>query len=536
LKRFAALLSSLLLDLSADMNPAGANQLFSIALIHVFSYFQLFPRIRINLSFVGIFWLYLSQAFARICGRASRVCSPAVAQNSPERIRMADRKLLTDRYLRALLPAPHGQRVEVFDARVPGFGIRISDTVDADSARRGKAGKISFMLYARFSSGAPPTRRVIGTYGAITLEEARRTAGEWRSLIDKGIDPVVVEAEAREKADRERALRIKHSFANVAEAFIADKLSQERSGKMIERDFRSTFIAAWGDRPISEIGALDVLEIVNRKKRHAPQMARTLMIMVRRFFNWAVDAQVYGLTASPCDRLKTSKIIGPLPSRTRRLTDDELFAFWRATGRMKYPVGPVYRVLALTGLRLNEAAKLSWPEVQGELITIPASRMKGRDATAREHLVPVTSAVQEVIGPLPRYRGGKYLFSFNAGQTPLAMNGPIKRDLDRRMLWTLKAMARGRGEDHHAVTLPNWTNHDLRRVVRSGLSQLRVPHNVAEAVLAHKPPGIVGVYDTHEYLDEKREALEAWAQRIASIVKPVPAAPAKVVKLARRRR
>ena len=75
------------------------------------------------------------------------------------------------------------------------------------------------------------------------------------------------------------------------------------------------------------------------------------------------------------------------------------------------------------------------------------------------------------------------------------MTGPIKRDLDRRMLRTLKAMARRRGEDHHAVELPNWVNHDLRRVVRSGLSPLRIPHNVAEAVLAHRPPGIVGTYD-----------------------------------------
>ena len=78
------------------------------------------------------------------------------------------------------------------------------------------------------------------------------------------------------------------------------------------------------------------------------------------------------------------------------------------------------------------------------------------------------------------------------------MASPTKRDLDRRMLRTLKAMARRRGEDHHAVTLPHWTNHDLRRVVRSGLSALRVPHDVAEAVLAHRPPGIVGTYDTHD--------------------------------------
>jgi integrase len=72
--------------------------------------------------------------------------------------------------------------------------------------------------------------------------------------------------------------------------------------------------------------------------------------------------------------------------------------------------------------------------------------------------------------------------------------------------------------------------HDLRRTVRSELSALRVPHNVAEAILAHRPPGIVGTYNLHEYEDEKAEALEAWAQS------PVPAAPAKVVKLRGRRR
>jgi hypothetical protein len=100
------------------------------------------------------------------------------------------------------------------------------------------------------------------------------------------------------------------------------------------------------------------------------------------------------------------------------------------------------------------------------------------------------------------------------------MSSPVKRDLDARMLRTLKALARRQGRSPHAVTLPNWTNHDLRRVVRSGLSALRIPHNVAEAVLAHRPPGIIGTYDLHLYLDEKREALEAWAQRVATIVNP----------------
>jgi integrase len=298
---------------------------------------------------------------------------------------------------------------------------------------------------------------------------------------------------------------------------------------------RSTFVTAWAEKPVGEIGPLDVLEIINRKKRRAPQMARALMVLIRRFFNWACDAHVYGLTASPCDRLSVSRIIGPVPKRNRRLNDDEIFAFWRATERMKYPVGPTYKMLLLTGLRLNECAQLSWSEVQGDTIVIPPERMKAKDGTAVEHLVSITAAMREVIASLPRYRGGKYLFSLFEGARPLAMTGPIKADLDRRMERTLKAMARRRGEDHHAVTLPAWVNHDLRRTIRSAMSALRVEFNVAEMILAHRQGGVVGTYDTHQYLDERREALTAWEQRIASIVSPAPAAP-KVVKLRARRR
>jgi hypothetical protein len=169
----------------------------------------------------------------------------------------------------------------VRDARVDGFRAVINDLGDANPARRGKAGKINFVLYGRFGRGKSPTRRPIGVYGEITLEEARTTAGEWRSLIAKGIDPAVVEAEARKQEAREAAEREKHSFATVAETFIADKLSKERRGKKVERDLRSIFVAAWGDRPITEITRNDVLAIINAKKRTAPGMARALLVSSR---------------------------------------------------------------------------------------------------------------------------------------------------------------------------------------------------------------------------------------------------------------
>jgi integrase len=272
---------------------------------------------------------------------------------------------------------------------------------------------------------------------------------------------------------------------------------------------------------VSEITSLDVLEIINAKKRHAPAMAGALLTMLRRSYNWVIDQQVYGLIVSPCDRLKSAKLIGPPPARTRRLNDTELFAFWRAAGRLGYPAGPAYQLLLLTGLRLYEAARLSWPEIEGDVIVVPAARMKGRNDQARDHLVPLSGQAQKIIASLPRIKGGPFLFSRDAGKRPAAMTNEIKRTLDRRMLLALRALARRDGEDHTQVTLPPWTNHDLRRVVRSGLSQLRVPFVVAEAVLAHRQRGVAVTYDLHEYVQEKREALVAWAQRLGSIVNPM---------------
>ena len=54
------------------------------------------------------------------------------------------------------------------------------------------------------------------------------------------------------------------------------------------------------------------MTIINAKKRRAPEQARALLILVKRFFVWALDQRSFGLTASPCDRLKATKIIGEL--------------------------------------------------------------------------------------------------------------------------------------------------------------------------------------------------------------------------------
>jgi integrase len=211
-----------------------------------------------------------------------------------------------------------------------------------------------------------------------------------------------------------------------------------------------------------------------------------------------------------------------------------LFAFWQATGDMAYPFGPIYRLLLLSGLRLNEVADAVWSEfdLAKGIWTIPAFRMKGKNSKARSHTIPLTADILEVLSGLPRFNGGEYLFSTTNGERPAWIADRVKRRLDAAMLNTLRELARQHGDDPEKVKLAAWVNHDLRRTLRSRLSELRVSADVAEAILAHVKPGIRGVYDRYEHFDEKRHALELWATRLRNIAQPQP----NVVELAQVRK
>jgi integrase len=254
--------------------------------------------------------------------------------------------------------------------------------------------------------------------------------------------------------------------------------------------------------------------------RGAPYQAHNLFTTGKRLFAWAIDQQVYGLESSPFDRLKPKAIIGKKEFRTRILSDDELRALWRATRRLGYPYGPLFRMLALTGQRKSEVAEARWSEfdLSRKLWTIPAERMKADAA----HIVPLTDDVLAILKSLPRFKRGDHVFSSTFGVKPVNGFSKAKERLDRRMLRSWRAIARARGEDRRKAEIEPFVIHDVRRTMRTGLSALPVSDLVRELVIAHTKPGLHKVYDQFAYLDEKRSALTAWEVRLRSIVTPPP--------------
>ena len=86
------------------------------------------------------------------------------------------------------------------------------------------------------------------------------------------------------------------------------------------------------------------------------------------------------------------------------------------------------------------------------------------------------------------------------------------------MLDELQKLTQAAGQDEAKVKLVPWTLHDLRRTAKTLMTRNGVPHFHADRVLGHVIPGVGGTYDRHDYLNEKRKALEALAVEVARIL------------------
>lgn len=419
------------------------------------------------------------------------------------------REKFTDRFLSSLKPSDG--LYEVYELQTKGFGIRVSPK-----------GKKTFFLLANYGGGEIRTRRRIGHYPVTSLKKAQETAKAWISLLDRGIDPQLHKAESSAANKK----KYENTFCVVAEDFIARHLSTKRSEKAQTSDLRRRFISVWGDKPITDITGADVVTEID-KIVDAKKIAQALnsLTTIRKLFSWAVGRQIYGLDRSPVEHFDTETNVGKLTERKRVFSDLEWRAFLSAINRLDYPYRPLYRLLALTGQRLREIARLHWREVNLEqrLITIPAVRMKAK----REHEIPVTDEILAILKSLPRFKGGDYLFSVKFGANAITSFVNTKRIIDRYMA---EEMAKICAADGMPVpTIKSFIIHDIRRSVRTGFPRIKIAPHIAERVLAHSIGSKVErAYNHYDYRDEKLAALIAWGRHLAEVQNP---SPPNVVKL-----
>jgi integrase len=367
--------------------------------------------------------------------------------------------------------------VVYWDVGRPGFGVKVTP----------EGRKVFVVLYRTGGAGSRLRKYTIGPYGRVTLHQAQVAAQKVFTAKLEGRDP------AGEKREAKRRI-VADQVDDQLEAYIAQHVSQRRSGGEISRLLRREIGKAWASRSIHEITKRDVVEVITAiEQRGAPIAANKTLKILKTFLRWCVGRAV--LDQSPADGV-------PLPakeiSRDRILTDDELARVIIAAREMGGRYGGIVELLALTAQRREEVARASPDEldIEQRIWTLPKSRTKN----GKPHIVHLSN---EAIVVLNRAnKTGPFVFSLD-GAKPFQEFSRAKRELDE------------------LSGVKDWRLHDLRRTCVSGMARLGIPPHVADKILNHQAgmiSGVAAVYQRHDFLAERKDALEQWGAHVRKIL------------------
>jgi integrase len=375
-----------------------------------------------------------------------------------------------------VLPTPSSD-VIYWDAAVPGFGLKVTP----------KGRKVFVVLYRTGGAGSKLRKYTIGPYGRVTLHQARVAAQKVFAAKLEGRDLAAEKREARRRVVADRV-------EDLLETFILQHVSQNRSAYEISRLLRREMGKPWSGRSIHEITKRDVVDVISAiEQRGAPGTANKTLKVIKTFLRWCVGRAV--LDRSPAEGV-------PMPAkvvtRDRVLTDGELAQVILAARQMSGPYGGIVELLALTGQRREEVAAMTWGELDlhRRVWTLPKSRTKN----AKEHAVHLSEQSMAVL--LHTTVRGPFVFTV-LGSKPFREFSRTKRQID----------------EFSGVT--GWRLHDLRRTCVSGMARIGIPPHVADKILNHQSgtiSGVAAVYQRHNFLDERKGALERWGAHIAKIV------------------
>ena len=392
-------------------------------------------------------------------------------------------KALTDVAAKNELPGV--MRREVPDGRVAGLYLVVQTS-----------GAKSWAF--RYRVAGQPKKFTIGSYPAITLATARNLAQRASGDVAEGGDPA-----ARKRTERVKAKAAASQRDDLVEIVVDDFIvlyakKKTRDWRETERLLRKDVVPAWRGRRLPDIEKRHVVKLLDSiVDRGAPVGANRTYAQIRRMCSWAVARGI--LKVSPCEGIEAPS---PEIERNRVLSLDELSLVWRAAARLAKPYGEIVRLLILTGARRDEVAGMCWTEVDasGQTWILPAARSKNR----REHVVPLSLPAIKLLNDLPRIAGSPFVFG--GGRAAPANFAKAKGRLDAEV-----------ERQNNGQTIPHWVLHDIRRSVATHLAEMKFPPHIVEALLNHRSgtiKGVAAIYNRYSYTVEKKQALDAWAERL----------------------
>ncbi|MSX01593.1 MAG: DUF4102 domain-containing protein [Actinobacteria bacterium] len=364
----------------------------------------------------------------------------------------------------------------------------------------------------RYRFGGVPRKLTLGAYPALSIKDGRDAARSAMATLDRGRDPA--DDKRREKQAR---LDGTSSVDHALNEFITLHVKARNRPTTIATTvgFIDGLVRpAWARRSLKSISKADVNSLLRSiVERGTPATANRTHAILRKFFGWCAEQAI--LEVSPAAGVKA-----PAKSNTsdRVLTNDEIALCWAACDRIGWPFGPMVQLLLLTGQRRSEVAGMRWAELDLRSTSPTWTIPKERSKNAKAHTVPLSDLAVQVINALPRVASDAgYCFTTN-GEASVSGYSKGKARLDAAMVAVM--VEAGLGDGDRPPTVDAWRLHDLRRTAATGMAGLGTAVHVVEAALNHvsgRISGVAAIYNRFEYADEKRVALQTWANHLRNL-------------------
>ncbi|EGR2119516.1 site-specific integrase [Vibrio cholerae] len=393
------------------------------------------------------------------------------------------------------------------DKKIEGLNIRVRPT-----------GTMTWIF--RFQVGKKHEKITMGRYvklkpeTGMTLEQARTEAGRYRSWLENNKNPK--QELVREQREQDEAKTFDDAFASFDEKRLSKQLRGEQARTIYIRDIKP-FI---GHIKLEELRINHLNKVFDAKvdengKRKASAIGACHKI-INQVINHALALNMLG--AHPAPHLKSKDVGGGSKVTKRNLSFSELKTLltslpsWRTEPSnvrlMQFLLGCGQRISAVLEMRWNEV------DLQEKVWLLPASSEDRHTKSQESRKVPLSDYLLALLKEQRESVPSKWKFVWpqllaDKVQEPAAVRALIKRNLP---------------DDFE-----RFSPHDLRRTFISRCSEMGLDIVAIEKTVGHQLPGMLRVYNHHDYFEEQSVVLEAWGEKLQALalLNVVPLSPMK---------
>ncbi len=405
---------------------------------------------------------------------------------------------LTDIEIRGWIKA--GER---FEGRADGDGLYLR-------FREGDTGATWRFRY-RFNG----KQRVmnLGSYAVLSLANARKAAKDLSARVAMGYDV------AGEKQERKRdaVAKIEEDKNALTVAQLADEyfermiLGRWKYPNIVRSRIENDIKPQIGKMKAEDVKPRDIDTMIQTVvKRGAPTIANDVLRWAKRIFDFGIKRHV--VEHNPASAFDLADAGGKEDARDRWLTREEIIKLFQAMRDKAgtFTIENLYavRLLLLLAVRKEELIAAQWREfdLDAAMWHLPEERTK----TSAAIDIPLPATAVETLRELQRLAcSSAYVFPARKMQSRMVPHIDLNT-LNAALAKHIKPILKD---------VPNFTIHDFRRTARTHLAALGIEPHIAERCLNHKLKGIEGIYNRHDYYDERRKALDEWSRLLSALEK-----------------